>query len=53
MGSFLGTLVGVALMLVRGKDLQTALPFGTFLGVAATATLFVGAPLLDWYSQFF
>ncbi len=52
-GSFLGSLVGLALMATRGKSLKTALPFGTFLGMAATATLFVGSPLIDWYFNLF
>lgn len=49
-GSLLGTVVGLGLMAFGGKDLRTALPFGTFLGVAATASLFAGGPLIDWYS---
>jgi len=52
-GSLLGSLVGLALMATQGKDLKTALPFGTFLGMAATATLFVGSPLIDWYFNLF
>ncbi len=52
-GSFLGSLVGLALMATQGKTLKTALPFGTFLGLAATATLFAGSPLLDWYFNLF
>lgn len=52
-GSFLGSVVGLALMATKGKSLKTALPFGTFLGIAASATLFVGAPLIDWYFNLF
>jgi leader peptidase (prepilin peptidase)/N-methyltransferase len=52
-GSFLGSLVGLVLMATQGKGLKTALPFGTFLGMAATATLFVGGPLMDWYFNLF
>ena len=53
LGSFLGTLVGLVLMATQGKGLKTALPFGTFLGTAAVVEVFVGSPLLDWYSSFF
>jgi len=53
LGSLFGSLVGLVLMVARGKDLKTALPFGTFLGVAAVATLYTGPPLVDWYSHFF
>ena len=52
-GSLLGSLVGLVLMATRGKDLKTALPFGTFLGVAAVGTLLLGPPLIDWYFNFF
>ncbi len=44
-----GTLVGLGLMLVRGRTLRHALPLGTFLGLAAIAVLFAGEPLLRWY----
>jgi leader peptidase (prepilin peptidase)/N-methyltransferase len=44
-----GTLVGVALMLLRGRSRRHALPLGTFLAAGGIATLFVGAPLIEWY----
>jgi leader peptidase (prepilin peptidase)/N-methyltransferase len=44
-----GTLVGLALMLSRGRTLKHALPLGTFLGLSAIAVLFAGDPLLSWY----
>lgn len=44
-----GTIVGVALMLVKGRSGRHALPLGTFLAAGGVATLFVGAPLLEWY----
>lgn len=49
-GSALGSLVGVFLMLFHGKSLQTKLAFGTFLGAAAVLTLFLGLAFLDWYA---
>src|SRR5262245_26932060 len=45
-----GTLVGIGLMLFRGRGAQHALPLGTFLSGAALAVLFVGGPVLDWYA---
>jgi leader peptidase (prepilin peptidase)/N-methyltransferase len=53
LGSLLGTFVGLVLMVAKGKGLKTALPFGTFLGTATIAAIFVGSPLLDWYSSLF
>ena len=44
-----GTIVGLALMLVKGRSARYALPLGTFLAAGGMATLFVGAPLLAWY----
>jgi leader peptidase (prepilin peptidase)/N-methyltransferase len=35
----------------RGGGLQEALPFGSFLAVGATACLWFGAPVLDWYKS--
>ena len=52
-GSLLGSVVGIALMATRGKDLKTALPFGTFLGMAAVGTLFAGHSLIDGYFNLF
>ena len=53
LGSLLGSLVGLVLVLAQGKDMKTALPFGTFLGVAAAVTLFAGPFLVNWYSSWF
>jgi leader peptidase (prepilin peptidase)/N-methyltransferase len=53
LGSFVGSIIGLGLMVARGKNLKSALPFGTFLGLAALATLYVGPNLLEWYSGFF
>ena len=44
-----GTVVGLALIALRGRDMRHALPFGTFLGVAGILVVFLGDPLLEWY----
>jgi leader peptidase (prepilin peptidase)/N-methyltransferase len=51
--TLLGTLVGVALIVAGRGDLQSKLPFGTFLGAAGIAVVFAGAPVLAWYRDFF
>jgi leader peptidase (prepilin peptidase)/N-methyltransferase len=43
--SLLGALVGVSIMIARGKDMKYAVPFGPFLSVAAAAYIFFGAEL--------
>jgi leader peptidase (prepilin peptidase) / N-methyltransferase len=48
-GSFLGTIVGVFLILFRNKDLQTKLPLGVFLGIGSAIFLFYGIPFVQWY----
>jgi leader peptidase (prepilin peptidase)/N-methyltransferase len=50
-GSFLGCVVGVPLMLVKGRDSRYAIPFGPFLGTAAVIYLLWGMEIVRWYFQ--
>ena len=43
--AFTGAAVGIAMMIVRGKDLKYAVPFGPFLSLGATVYLFFGERL--------
>lgn len=45
----LGGLVGICLLLLKLKKLQSRVPFGTFLSFAAVITVFWGEKLLKWY----
>jgi leader peptidase (prepilin peptidase)/N-methyltransferase len=47
--SLLGALVGVSVMIVRGKDMKYAVPFGPFLSIAAVAYLFVGQKVMGLF----
>jgi leader peptidase (prepilin peptidase)/N-methyltransferase len=49
LGSFVGALVGVYVILRRGKDFQFALPFGTFLAPAAFVSLLWGEQIIRAY----
>lgn len=49
LASLLGTLIGVTLMFIRGRDTKMAIPFGPFLAVGAACALFWGDALIDWY----
>jgi len=49
LGSLLGSLVGLGLILKRGADFRTALPFGAFLGSAAIGSLLFGQELINSY----
>lgn len=46
--SALGSIVGITLMLFKGKDFKSAIPFGPFLAVGAAAYVFMGPQLLEW-----
>jgi leader peptidase (prepilin peptidase)/N-methyltransferase len=47
--SIAGALAGIALAALRQRSLQSRLPFGTFLALAAFAASLVGEPLMNWY----
>jgi leader peptidase (prepilin peptidase) / N-methyltransferase len=48
-GSMIGSLVGIGVMLARGSNMKMEIQFGVFLGPAALIAFFIGKPLLDWY----
>jgi leader peptidase (prepilin peptidase)/N-methyltransferase len=53
-GSMLGTLVGIPLMLIKKADGKLALPFGPFLSAAALIHLFFVQhfdPVMRWYAS--
>ena len=49
-GSLLGSVLGIILILFGGRTLQTKLAFGTFLDAAAALALFYGPAVFRWYS---
>jgi len=53
LASFAGALVGIFFILVRKKDLQFALPFGTFLAPAAVIALLWGELIIRAYSSLY
>jgi leader peptidase (prepilin peptidase)/N-methyltransferase len=50
-GSLLGSVLGLAFLLVRRKQSDYELPFGTFLGMAAVLVVFFGTPVVNWYQS--
>jgi leader peptidase (prepilin peptidase) / N-methyltransferase len=48
-GSILGSFIGVAIIVIKRKNSDYELPFGTFLGAAAILTVFFGTVLVTWY----
>jgi leader peptidase (prepilin peptidase)/N-methyltransferase len=49
LGSLLGSLIGVGLIVARRGSLASKLPFGCFLALGAAAAATVGPDLLAWY----
>ncbi len=53
LGSISGSLVGLGLILARGGNAKTKLPFGVFLALGAVAAWFFAGPLVAWYRTLF
>jgi leader peptidase (prepilin peptidase)/N-methyltransferase len=53
LASLAGAVVGLALTISRARSMQSRLPFGTFLALAAFASSLIGDQLLDWYLNFY
>ncbi len=49
LASLMGSLAGIYFLLFKKKDLQYALPFGTFLAPAAFIALIWGYKIIKWY----
>jgi leader peptidase (prepilin peptidase)/N-methyltransferase len=49
LASFAGAMVGIALMLIKKKNMQYSLPYGTFLAPAAWVALVWGDQLISAY----
>ncbi len=54
-GSVVGTLVGIPLMLMKGKEEGTryAIPFGPFLSLCAVLYLFLGSGVIHAFNEIF
>jgi leader peptidase (prepilin peptidase) / N-methyltransferase len=49
LSSFTGALVGVVVIAIRRGGMKYALPYGTFLALAALVSSLAGARIVDWY----
>lgn len=50
--SLTGSIVGIFLMIFKGKGRKTKIPFGPFLALGSLITLFFGGEILRWYLWF-
>jgi leader peptidase (prepilin peptidase)/N-methyltransferase len=53
LSSVAGSLLGVLLLASRRGGMKYALPFGTFLALAALAASLWGDPLIEWYTSLY
>lgn len=53
LSSFAGALVGTGVLLTGRGSMKYALPYGTFLAVAALVASLGGRPIVDWYVGFY
>jgi len=47
--SVVGSCVGITMMLIKGKNMKFAIPFGPFLSIGAIAYVFFGSQIITWY----
>ena len=53
LSSFLGSIIGVTMIVFNRGDMKYALPFGTFLALGAIAAATVGDRIVEWYASFY
>ncbi len=49
LGSLAGSVIGVFLIIFRGKGRKAKIPFGPFLALGTLVTLFFGQEIMKWY----
>ena len=49
LSSLIGSITGILIMVMKGKDFKYAIPFGPFLSLAAVISLFYGENIIRWY----
>jgi leader peptidase (prepilin peptidase)/N-methyltransferase len=49
LSSLIGSIAGILVMVIKGKDFKYAIPFGPFLSLGAVISLFYGQNIINWY----
>jgi leader peptidase (prepilin peptidase)/N-methyltransferase len=52
LSSLIGSITGIMIMVLKGKNFKYAIPFGPFLSVGAVISLFYQNEIISWYLQF-
>jgi leader peptidase (prepilin peptidase)/N-methyltransferase len=53
LASFIGSFIGLGMVALRQGDMKYALPFGTFLALAALVASALGDGIVRWYASFY
>ena len=53
LSSFVGSIVGIAIIALKRGDMKYALPFGTFLAIGAIFAAVAGDQIVNWYASFY
>jgi leader peptidase (prepilin peptidase)/N-methyltransferase len=49
LSSLIGSISGISIMVLKGKNFKYAIPFGPFLSLGAVISLFYGQNIINWY----
>ncbi len=52
LSSMIGSITGIIIIALKGKDFKYAIPFGPFLSLGAVIALFYKNEIISWYLQF-
>ena len=52
MGSLFGSIIGIILILLKGREWGSRIPFGPYLALGALISLFWGQDIMRWYLHF-
>jgi leader peptidase (prepilin peptidase)/N-methyltransferase len=52
LSSLIGSVTGIIMMVLKGKDFKYAIPFGPFLSLGAVIALFYQNEIISWYLQY-
>ena len=51
LSSLIGSITGIMMMILKGKNFKYAIPFGPFLSLGAVVALFYQNEIISWYLQ--
>jgi leader peptidase (prepilin peptidase)/N-methyltransferase len=52
LGSLIGSIIGISIIILKGKDFKYAIPFGPFLSLGAVLALFYENEIIVWYLKY-